>query len=76
MPSTSTAQIHPSRIHGELQKLGLVVSQSTVAKYMRRHRARRHKRGERFSQNHASQIMAGDLVLSHARIGGAYAADR
>ena len=27
------------RIHGELQKLGIVVSQSTVAKYMRRHRA-------------------------------------
>jgi hypothetical protein len=25
------------RIHGELQKLGISVSQSTVAKYMRRH---------------------------------------
>jgi len=36
------------RIHGELLKLGIAVSQSTVAKYMRRHPRPPSKRGERF----------------------------
>jgi hypothetical protein len=33
------------RIHGELHKLGISVSESTVAKYMRRHQRPRPKRG-------------------------------
>ena len=37
------------RIHGELLKLGISVSESTVAQYMRRIHVYRHKRGGRFS---------------------------
>jgi hypothetical protein len=36
--STANPLWGASRIHGELQKLGISMSQSTVAKYMRRHR--------------------------------------
>jgi arginine repressor len=35
-------------MHGELQKPGIAVSQSTVTKYMRGIRARPHKRDEHF----------------------------
>jgi hypothetical protein len=51
------------RIHGELQKLGLVVSQSTVAKYMRRHPRPPSQTWRTFLTNHASQIMAADLFV-------------
>src|SRR5688572_2201566 len=51
------------RVHGELLKLGISVSESTVAKYMRRHRVHRHKRWRTFLTNHASQIMAADLFV-------------
>jgi transposase InsO family protein len=51
------------RIHGELQKLGLVVSQSTVAKYMRRHARPPSQTWRTFLTNHASQIMAADLFV-------------
>jgi putative transposase len=50
------------RIHGELLKLGLSVSQSTVAKYMRRH-PRPSQTWRTFLTNHASQIMAADLFV-------------
>jgi hypothetical protein len=43
------------RIHGELQKLGLVVSQSTVAKYMRRHPRPPSQTWRTFLTNHASR---------------------
>jgi putative transposase len=51
------------RIHGELQKLGVVVSQSTVAKYMRRHPRPPPQTWRTFLANHASQIMAADLFV-------------
>jgi hypothetical protein len=38
------------RIHGELLKLGIGVSQASVAKYMPRHDDLRHRRGARFSR--------------------------
>jgi putative transposase len=50
------------RIHGELLKLGLTVSESTVAKYMRRH-PRPSQTWRTFLTNHASQIMAADFFV-------------
>jgi Homeodomain-like domain len=49
------------RVHGELQKLGISVSQSTVAKYMRRHPRPPSQTWRTFLTNHARQIMAADL---------------
>lgn len=51
------------RVHGELQKLGISVSQSTVAKYMRRHPRAPSQTWRTFLANHASQIMAADLFV-------------
>jgi transposase InsO family protein len=51
------------RIHGELQKLGILVSQSTVAKYMRRQRRPPSQTWRTFLINHASQIMAADFFV-------------
>ena len=51
------------RIHGELQKWGISVSQSTVAKYMRRQRRPPSQTWRTFLTNHASQIMAADLFV-------------
>ena len=51
------------RIHGERQKVGLSVSQSTVAKYMRRHPRPPSQTWRTFLTNHASQIMAVDLFV-------------
>jgi transposase InsO family protein len=51
------------RIHGELQKLGISVSQSTVAKYMRRSRRPPSQTWQTFLTNHANQIMAADLFV-------------
>ena len=51
------------RIHGELQKLGISVSQSTVATYMRRHPRPPSQMWPTFLTNHASQIMAADLFV-------------
>jgi putative transposase len=51
------------RIHGELQKLGISVSQSTVAKYMRRHRRPPSQTWRTFLANHARQIKAADLFV-------------
>jgi putative transposase len=52
------------RIHGELLKLGVSLSQSTVAKYMppRRHRPPSQS-WRTFLANHASQIMAADFFV-------------
>jgi len=72
------------RVHGELQKLGVSASQSTVAKYMRRHPRPPSQTWRTFLTNHANQIVAADLfvvpiitfrllfvlvVLEHARRG-------
>jgi len=51
------------RIHGELQKLGIAVSQSTVAKFMRRHPRPPSQAWRTFLTNHASQIVAADLFV-------------
>jgi hypothetical protein len=51
------------RIHGELQKLGITVCESTVAKYMRRHPRPPSQTWRTFLTNHASQIMAADLFV-------------
>ena len=51
------------RIHGELQKLGIVVSQSTVANYMRQHPHASSETWRTFLTNHASQIAAADLFV-------------
>jgi transposase InsO family protein len=51
------------RIHGELQKLGISVSQSTVAKYMRRQRRPPSQTWRAFLTNHANQIMAADYFV-------------
>jgi putative transposase len=51
------------RIHGELQKLGISVSQANVAKYMHRRRRPPSQTWRTFLTNHASQIMAADLFV-------------
>jgi transposase InsO family protein len=51
------------RIHGEIQKLGISVSQSTVAQYMRRPRRPPSQTWRTCLTNHASQIMAADLFV-------------
>jgi putative transposase len=51
------------RIHGELLKLGIEVSQSTVAKYMIRHRRPPLQTWRTFLANHIGQIMAADFLV-------------
>ena len=51
------------RIHGELRKLGISVSQSTVAAYMRRHPRPPSQMWRTFLANHVNQIMAADLFV-------------
>src|SRR5262245_35049913 len=70
------------RIHGELLKLGLTVSQATVSKYMLRHRTPPSQVWRTFLKNHAKDLIALDfftvptatfrvlfvlVVLSHSR---------
>jgi putative transposase len=61
--STTNPLWSSPRIHGELQKLGISVSQSTVAKYMRRHLRPPSQTRRTFLTNHASQIVAADLFV-------------
>jgi putative transposase len=51
------------RIHGEMQKLGICVSQSTVANYMRRHPRPPSQTWRTFVTNHAGQPMAADVFV-------------
>jgi putative transposase len=51
------------RIHGELQKLGIVVRQSTVAKYMLRRRRPPSQTWRTFLANHVGQVMAADFFV-------------
>lgn len=53
------------RIHGELLKLGISISESTVAKYMRRPARPPSQSWRTFLTNHASQIMAADLLTDY-----------
>jgi hypothetical protein len=51
------------RIHGELLKLGIDVSQATVAKYMSRRRRPPSPTWRAFLANHAAQIIAADFFV-------------
>ena len=51
------------RIHGELLKVGVDVSQATVAKYMTRHRRPPSQTWKTFLANHVGQIMAADFIV-------------
>ena len=51
------------RIHGELQKLGISVSQSTVAKYMVRRRPSPSQTWRTFLANHIGQVAAADFFV-------------
>jgi putative transposase len=51
------------RIHGELQKLGIRVSQSTVAKYKAHRRRPRSQTWRIFLANHIGQVMATDFFV-------------
>ncbi len=51
------------RIHGELRKLGIAVSQSTVAKYMGRRRPPPSQTWRTFLGNHIGQVMAADFFV-------------
>ena len=46
------------RVHGELLKLGIEVAQSTVAKYLRRHRKPPMQTWRTFLTNHVEQIVS------------------
>ena len=49
------------RIHGELLKIGIEVSQATVAKYLVRHRNPRPQTWRTFPKNHAKDLVSVDL---------------
>src|SRR5262245_4150053 len=51
------------RIHGELLKLGFEIAESTVSKYMLRHRRPPSQTWRTFLQNHAHAIAAIDLCV-------------
>jgi len=51
------------RIHGELLKIGIDVSQATVAKYMSRRRRPLSPTWRTFLTNHTSQIAAADFFV-------------
>jgi len=63
----SMAQTNPlwgaPRIHGELLKLGMNVSQATVAKYMGRRRHPPSQTWRTFLTNHLGQVMAADFFV-------------
>jgi hypothetical protein len=51
------------RIHGELLKLGMDISQATVAKYLPRHRRPPSQTWRTFLTNQVGQIMAADFFV-------------
>ena len=51
------------RIHGELLKLGLTVSQATVAKYIGRHERPPLQTWRMFLANHVHQLVAADFFV-------------
>ena len=51
------------RIHGELLKLGIQISQATVAKYMMRQRKPPSQTWRTFLENHAGQLVAIDFLV-------------
>src|ERR1700681_681189 len=51
------------RIHGELLKLGIQVSQATVAKYMVRHRKPPSQNWRTFLENHMQTLVSADFFV-------------
>ncbi len=51
------------RIHGELLKLGIEIGQTSVAKYMARHRNPPSQGWKTFLRNHADGIASMDLFV-------------
>jgi hypothetical protein len=51
------------RIHGELLKLGIDVSETTVAKHMDRHRKPPSQSWRAFLENHAKQLVSADFLV-------------
>ena len=51
------------RIHGELLKLGIQVSQTTVAKYMVRRRKPPSQSWRTFLKNHAKDLVSADFFV-------------
>jgi hypothetical protein len=51
------------RVHGELRKVGVEVSQATVAKYLVRHRRPPSPTWRTFLTNHIGEIMAADFSV-------------
>ncbi len=49
------------RVHGELQMLGIVISQTTVAKYMTRHRKPPSQAWRTFLDNHVTELASIDF---------------
>ena len=62
MQSANTGWGAP-RIHGELLKLGLEISQATVSKYMARHRKPPSQTWRTFIENHADCLAAIDFFI-------------
>ena len=55
--------LDPSRIHGELLKLDIEIGQTSVAKYMARHRKPPSQGWKTFLRNHADGIASMDLFV-------------
>ena len=55
--------LDPSRIHGELLKLGIEIGQTSVAKYMARQRRPPSQGWKTFLRNHADGIASMDLFV-------------
>jgi putative transposase len=51
------------RIHGELRKLGIAISQSAVAKYLGRRRPSPSQTWPTFLANHVGQVVAADFLV-------------
>jgi len=51
------------RIHGELLKLGIEISQATVAKYMVRHRKPPSQTWRTFLENHVKVLVSADFLV-------------
>ena len=49
------------RVHGELLKLGIEVSETTVSEYMIKHRGLPSQNWRTFLQNHARELIALDV---------------
>jgi hypothetical protein len=56
------------RIRSELLKLGIKISEASVAKYMVRHRKPPSQTWKTFLQNHVSQLVSIDFFTVHTLV--------